>query len=106
MSLWSRFVEAVRSCLPVFPAWASADRTSRSDGFVMSTASTKEEEVKRPLSKEERLERLKKAFAEEYFCSGRPPMEVTGSKMMECGCEPGRHGPLSITEGGQLFYPV
>ena len=121
MSLLSRFFQAVRSCLPVFPGWFSGERSTRSPTSAPSTpsaastpsppstpstASRKEPGQKPVLSRAERLELLKKAFAQEYFCSGQAPFEVTGSTMMDCGCEPDRHGPLSITEGGQLFYPV
>jgi len=106
MSLFRLFVETVRRCLPVFRDWFSPDVSTRSEGLPASIARGIEEEPKGPLSKAERLERLKKAFAEEYYCSGHPPFEVTGSTVMECGCDPARHGPLSITEDGQLFYPA
>ena len=106
MSLLSRLFETVRRCLPVLPDWFSTDQCKRSDGLAASSVGGIQEDVKRPLSKAERLERLKKAFAEEYYCSGHPPLEVTGTSVMDCGCEPGRHGPLSITEDGQLFYPA
>jgi len=77
-----------------------------SEGSAASTASKNEAEVKRSLTKDERLEVLKRALAEEYYCSGHPPFEVTGHKLMDCGCPEGTHGPLVVSETGQMYYPA
>jgi len=105
MSIWSRFVETFRNC---FPAWLSRsyDELPTADGSTASRVTKKEQDGKRKLTKDERLEVLKKALAKEYYCSGHPPFEVTGHKLMECGCPDGTHGPLVVTETGNLYYPA
>ena len=101
MSLFIRALRMFRDCLP---AWLST--APNDDESTASTAMTKELEVKRSLTKDERLEVLKRALAEEFYCAGHPPFEITGHKFMECGCPEGTHGPLVVSETGQMYYPA
>jgi len=107
MSFFSRALEVFRNC---FPAWLATSTNcvvhTGDERAAACTSSKKEEEVKRSLTKDERLQVLKRALAEEFFCSGHPPFEVTGHNLMECGCPDGAHGTLVVSESGQLYYPA
>ena len=105
MSFVNWLIDGIRKC---FPTWLSPTYVvvPMSEGSAASTASKNEAEVTRPLTKDERLEVLKRALAEEYYCSGHPPFEVTGHKLMDCGCPEGTHGALVVTETGHLYYPA
>ena len=116
MGVFSRFLRAIASCLPDFGLWfATAPSRSPSTATPSqptvtrapspSMRSTSTAEPKRnDLPSEVLQARLKKALAEEYFCSGHEPVEDSGYPLMECGCQPGRHGPLAITKQGELIY--
>ena len=101
MSLFIHVVRMFRDCLPAWLSTAPIHEESTA-----STAMRKEREGKRSLTKDERLEVLKRALAEEYYCAGHPPFDVTGHKLMDCGCPEGTHGPLVVSERGQMYYPA